>query len=104
MLLQAGGDSKHLFFAASVKNDYILDRWFGLSQSAGLVENNGIGRCYSFQKLSSLHGNVMGLGFADGGQNGDRHSQLQCAGEVNHQDSQCFRGISREQPGECGTA
>ena len=57
----------------------------GVGERAGLVEDDGIRVRDRFDEASALDGDMMRAALAHRGEHGNRHGQLQRAGEIHHQ-------------------
>lgn len=68
-----------------------------MRQCAGLVKYNGICLRDSLEELAALDRDMIHACLTHGGQNRQRHSQLERTGEVNHQHGQCTGDIA----GQC---
>ena len=76
-----------------------------MGQGAGLVKDDGIGSRHSLQEFAALDGDVGASRLPHGGEDGQRHGQLQRAREVHHQyrQSPCHipgKGKTQQAPGE----
>ena len=94
MLLQTGRQTQQLVFLLVAEGVNPANRRLCLCQCACFIEYDGICFRNCFQIFAALYGDMIRTGFADCRKHGDRHRKLQCAGEVNHQYSQCLRHIS----------
>ena len=65
-----------------------------MRQCAGLVKYNGICLRDSLEELTALDRDMIHACLTHGGQNRQRHSQLERTGEVNHQHGQCTGDIA----------
>ena len=59
-----------------------------MGQGAGLVKNDGVGGSHRLQELAALDGDMGPSRLPHGGEDRQRHGQLQGAGEVHHQHRQ----------------
>ena len=100
MLLQAGGDAQHFGLAASAERNDSRDDRTGVGQRAGFVKHNRIRARDRFQKFAAFDRDMVSACLAHGGQHRQRHSKLERAGEVHHQDGQRARDAARQQEAE----
>ena len=105
VLLQAGGQPQHFGFLLGAERYHLSHPGAGVGQSAGLVKDDGIGSRHSLQEFAALDGDVGASRLPHGGEDGQRHGQLQGAGEVHHQHRQspCHipgKGKTQQAPGE----
>ena len=97
VLLQAGCNAQHVVFGATTERDNPGNNRAGMRQCAGLVKYNGICLRDSLEELAALDRDMIHACLTHGGQNRQRHSQLERTGEVNHQHGQCTGDIA----GQC---
>ena len=97
VLLQAGCNAQHVVFGATAERDNPGNNRAGMRQCAGLVKYNGICLRDSLEELAALDRDMIHACLTHGGQNRQRHSQLERTGEVNHQHGQCTGDIA----GQC---
>ena len=103
MFFQAGCDTKQFFLLHAVERYYIGYNRFCLGQGSGLVKYDRLRLGNGFLELAALDRNVMLACLTHRRQDCKRHCQLQCAGEINHQDRQCFRRVAGQQIGQRGS-
>ena len=72
----------------------------GTGEGAGLVEHDSVGLGQGFQILAALDGDVIAAALAHGGEDGQRHGELECAGEIHHQAGDGAGGVAGEQVGD----
>ena len=100
VLLQAGGQTQALGLIGSAEGHYFDNFGGGMSQCAGLIEHNRVRFGGSFQEFPSLDRDIALAGLADGGEHGERHGELESAGEVHHEERQRPVCIACQKPGE----
>ena len=72
----------------------------GTGEGAGLVEHDSVGLRQRFQILAALDGDVVAAALAHGGKHGQRHGELERAGEIHHQAGDGAGGVAGEQIGD----
>ena len=105
VLLQAGGQPQHFGFLLGAERYHLSHPGAGVGQGAGLVKDDGIGSRHSLQEFAALDGDVGASRLPHGGEDGQRHGQLQRTGEVHHQHRQgsCHipsKGKTQQAPGK----
>ena len=88
VFLQTGSQPQHFGFLFAAEGHHLSHPGTGVGQGAGLVENDGVGRSHRLQELAALDSDMGPSRLPHGGEDGQRHSQFQCAGEVHHQHRQ----------------
>ena len=98
VLLQTGSQTQHVRFLIAAEGHNLCDFRLSARQRAGLVKDDRASLGHCLKEPSALDGQVMIAGLSHGGEYGDRHCELECAGEVDHQHSQCFGHVPRQEP------
>ena len=93
VLLQTGGQTQHFTGTVPVKGHNLGYGRGGAGQRAGFVKHHGIGLSHSLHKPAALDGNMIPAALPHGGEHGNGHGQLQCAGEVHHENRQRLHGV-----------
>ena len=75
-----------------------------MGQSSRLVEDHGISLAELFEEFAALDRDFMSARLAHGGEDAQRHGELQRAGEIHHQYRHRARRIPGEQPGQQASA
>ena len=74
-----------------------------MGQGARFIKHDGVGLGQSFQIFSALDGDVVVAALAHGGEDGQRHGELEGAGEVHHQDGDGAGHVAGQRVGGHGT-
>ena len=104
MFLQAGSNAQQLFLSHVIEYHHIRHLGPGLCQGSCLVKDNGVGSSHCLHVLAALYRNMVAAGLPHGREHGQGHGQLQCAGEIHHQNGQGFCHIAGQQPRKDGSA
>ena len=102
VLLKAGGKAQHVVLLALAEGDDVHHLRGGAGQGAGLVEDDGVGLGQRFQILAALDGDVGRAALAHGGEDGQRHRELERTGEVHHQDGDGAGDVPGQRVGDHG--
>ena len=85
VLFQTGGQLQNFALVAAGEGHDLHYLRGGTGEGAGLVEHDGVCLGQGFQILAALDGDVIAAALAHGGKHGQRHGELERAGEVHHQ-------------------
>ena len=100
MLLKTGREREHVvFFLAAERHDRRHARR-GMGQRAGLIKDNGVRLRHRFHKAAALDGNVVDTGLLHTGEHRDRHGELECAREIDHEHRERAVDVARQKPDE----
>ena len=98
VLLQTGSQTQHIRLVIAAEGHNLCDFRLGARQRTGLVKDDRASLGHSLKEPPALDGQVMIAGLSHGGEYGDRHRELECAGEIDHQHRQRFGHIPRQKP------
>ncbi len=74
-----------------------------MGQGTRFIKHDGVGLGQGFQIFSALDGDVVVAALAHGGEDGQRHGELEGAGEVHHQDGDGAGHVAGQRVGGHGT-
>ena len=94
VLFQTGRQTEHFLLAVAAEGNDLRDGRRGVGERAGLVEDDGVRVRDRFEEASALDGDMMHAALAHRGEHGNRHRQLQRAGEVHHQHGEHLRHVA----------
>ena len=85
MLLQTCGQLQNFALVAAGEGNHIHHLRGSAGECAGLIKHDSVGLRQRFQIFAALDGDVIAAALAHGGEDGQRHGQLERTGKVHHQ-------------------
>ena len=103
VLLEAGGQLQNFALAATGEGDDLDHLGGSAGQGAGLVEDDGVSLGQGLEVLAALDGDMACAALAHGRKNGQRHGELEGAGEIDHQAGDGAGGVPGQGVGDDGS-
>ena len=94
VLLETRGQTQHIILGSSAEGHDLRHTRLGIGERAGLVKDDGIRPRDRLKEAAALDRRMMLTALAHGRKHGDRHGELERAGEVHHQHGEHFRHVT----------